>query len=134
MQPFLFYARISFFNLLDDVPAVIFTPGKRIGDIGAAIEDYSLKCGFSIVKNFTGHGIGYSLHEPPLVPHFGEWGSGEILKEGLVLAIEPILNEGSGEVIKSDDGWTVFTKDGLLSAQFEHSVAITEKGPIILTV
>ena len=111
----------------------ILAPGKRIGDIGAAIEDYSLKCGFSVVKNFTGHGIGYSLHEPPLVPHCGEWGSGEILKEGLVLAIEPILNEGSGEVAKSDDGWTVFTKDGLLSAQFEHSVAITENGPIILT-
>lgn len=108
-------------------------PGKKIGDIGAAIQVVAEKAGYSVVRDFTGHGVGFAVHELPNVPHYGRRGSGLTLKEGMVLAIEPMLNEGKHHVIILDDGWTAVTADGKLSAQFEHTVAVTADGPWILT-
>ncbi len=108
-------------------------PGKYIGDIGFAVETCVHSLGYSVVKNFTGHGVGFSLHEPPIVPCYGEKGKGHQLREGMVMTVEPIVNEGSAELIVQNDGWTSVTSDGRLSAQFEHSIAITEDGPVILT-
>lgn len=108
-------------------------PGKRFGDIGAAVQKYVESCGFSIVRCFTGHGVGFAVHELPSVPHFGARGKGRLIVEGMVLALEPAVNEGSGEAVILEDGWTAVTGDGRLSAQFEHTVAVTKDGPVILT-
>jgi methionyl aminopeptidase len=108
-------------------------PGGRLFDISHAIQNYVESEGFSVVRDFVGHGIGKNLHEDPQVPNYGTAGKGIRLKAGMVLAIEPMVNQGSYEVQVLDDGWTVVTRDGGLSAHFEHSVAITEKGPGILT-
>jgi methionyl aminopeptidase len=107
--------------------------GNRLGDISAAVQQRVEAAGFSIVRDFVGHGIGRSLHEDPQIPNYGVRGRGIELKAGMVLAIEPMVNEGSYEVQILPDGWTVVTKDGKLSAHFEHSVAVTENGPDILS-
>jgi len=107
--------------------------GNRLGDISAAVQEHVEAAGFSVVRDFVGHGIGKSLHEDPQIPNFGMRGKGIELKPGMVLAIEPMVNEGTYRVEVLDDGWTAVTADGKLSAHFEHSVAITEDGPIILS-
>ncbi len=108
-------------------------PGRHMGDIGSAIQRYVESSGYSIVRDFSGHGVGFSVHELPAVPHFGKERSGMELQEGMVLAVEPIVNEGGREVISLEDGWTVATADGKLSAQFENTIAITGRGPVVLT-
>jgi methionyl aminopeptidase len=107
--------------------------GGRVGDIGAAVQGSAEAAGFSVVRDFVGHGIGRKLHEPPQVPNFGAAGTGAWLRPGLVLAIEPMVNAGSPGVRTLDDGWTAVTEDGRLSAHFEHTVAVTEEGPEVLT-
>lgn len=107
--------------------------GGRIGDIGAAISRYCEARGFSVVKEYTGHGIGAHLHEDPSVPNYGKPGRGTRLLPGMTLAIEPMINLGSAGIKLMQDGWTVKTADGKLSAHFEHTVAITTDGPKILT-
>ena len=107
--------------------------GNRIGDISAAIQGHVEGAGFSVVRDLVGHGIGKSLHEDPQVPNYGTSGRGVELKPGMVFAIEPMVNEGTYRVDILRDGWTVVTADGKLSAHFEHSVAITENGPVILS-
>jgi methionyl aminopeptidase len=108
-------------------------PGGRLGDIGAAVQRSAEASGFSVVREFVGHGIGRKLHEPPQVPNFGEPGTGAWMRPGLVLAIEPMVNAGLPGVRTLADGWTAVTEDGRLSAHFEHTVAVTEAGPEILT-
>lgn len=108
--------------------------GNRIGDIGYAIQRFVEKHRFSVVREFVGHGVGFDLHEPPNVPHFGQKGTGLVLKEGMVIAIEPMINMGTWRSKPLADGWTVVTMDGKWSAQFEHTIAITADGPRILTV
>lgn len=108
--------------------------GAHLGDIGAITQKHIEERGFSVVRNFVGHGIGRNFHEDPQVPYYGQAGTGLLLKEGMVLTIEPMINEGTSEVKILKDGWTAVTKDGLLSAQFEHTVAITNNGPDILTL
>lgn len=110
-----------------------FQEGNRIGDIGAAVEAVANENGYGVVKDFVGHGVGRRMHEEPQVPNFGNAGTGPRLKQGLVLAIEPMFNLGTGQVKILDDGWTVITQDGKHSAHFEHSIALTENGPEILT-
>ena len=107
--------------------------GNRLGDIGFAVQSHCEKAGFSVVYDFVGHGIGRALHEEPQVPNYGKKGTGMRLVSGMVLAIEPMVNAGGSEVKVLDDQWTAVTKDGRLSAHFEHTVALTEKGPEILT-
>ncbi len=107
--------------------------GKRLGDVGAAIQRYVEAAGLSVVRDFAGHGIGRALHEEPQIPNFGEPGTGTQLREGMTLAIEPMVNAGGYEVMMDDDGWTVRTRDGQASAHFEHTVAVTANGPLILT-
>ncbi|MEM6705236.1 MAG: type I methionyl aminopeptidase [Acidobacteriota bacterium] len=107
-------------------------PGGRLGDIGHAVQSFVEPQGFSIVREFVGHGIGTSLHEAPNVPNFGNPGRGMKLKAGMVLAIEPMVNVGTRKVQVDADGWTARTQDGSLSAHFEYSVAITDSGPQIL--
>lgn len=107
--------------------------GNRLFDISYAVQSYVEENGFSVVRAFVGHGIGRELHEPPQVPNFGTPGKGVRLKAGMVLAIEPMINAGESEVVILDDGWTAVTKDGSLSAHFEHTVAITENGPYVLS-
>ena len=107
--------------------------GARLGDIGAAIAGVGESRGYAVVRDFTGHGIGRAMHEPPSVPNYGQRGRGPRLRSGMVLAIEPILNAGSAEVVVLDDGWTVVTADASLSAHVEHTVAITDDGPRVLT-
>jgi methionyl aminopeptidase len=108
-------------------------PGKRLGDIGWAVQSLVEAQGYSVVRQFVGHGIGRKMHEEPHVPNYGDAGRGTRLAAGLVVAIEPMVNMGSPEVVIEDDGWTAVTKDGSLSAHFEHSVAITENGPFVLS-
>jgi methionyl aminopeptidase len=108
--------------------------GNRVFDIGHAVQNYVEGFGFSVVREFVGHGIGRALHEDPQVPNYGPKGKGLQLKVGMVLAIEPMINAGSHEVKVLSDGWTAVTVDRSLSAHFEHTVAITPKGPEILTV
>jgi methionyl aminopeptidase len=108
-------------------------PGKHLSDISHAIQQHAEAQGYSVVRSFVGHGIGTALHEEPQVPNFGPPGRGPRLKAGMVLAIEPMVNIGDPDVEILDDGWTVVTADGQLSAHFEHTVAITENGPEILT-
>jgi methionyl aminopeptidase len=107
--------------------------GKRLGDLGSVVQRIAESAGFSVVRAFVGHGIGKKLHEEPPVPNYGEPDRGLRLKEGMVLAIEPMVNAGSHEVEIKEDGWTAVTKDGSLAAHFEHSVAITKNGPYILS-
>lgn len=108
-------------------------PGNRLGDISYAVQNFVESRGYSVVRDFVGHGIGKSLHEDPQIPNYGFPGKGVKLKAGMVLAIEPMINEKSYEVEVLGDNWTVVTCDGGLSAHFEHTVAITENGPEILT-
>jgi methionyl aminopeptidase len=108
--------------------------GNRLGDVSAAVQECVERAGFSVVRDFVGHGIGRSLHEEPQIPNYGVRGRGIELKPGMVLALEPMVNEGSYRVRVLPDGWTVVTEDGKLSAHFEHSVAITENGPDILSL
>ncbi|MCS5637012.1 MAG: type I methionyl aminopeptidase [Myxococcota bacterium] len=108
-------------------------PGKRLSDIGAAVQKRAEKDGYSVVRQFVGHGIGRQMHEPPQVPNYGSPGRGQRLQHGMVLAVEPMVNVGSEEVRILDDGWTAVTVDGELSAHFEHTVAITNEGPEVLT-
>jgi methionyl aminopeptidase len=107
--------------------------GKRLGDFGFTVQRAVESAGYSVVKAFVGHGIGKKLHEEPPVPNYGEPDRGVRLKEGMVLAIEPMVNAGSDEVEIKEDGWTAVTRDGSLAAHFEHSVAITKNGPYILS-
>lgn len=107
--------------------------GNRLGDISHAIQNHAEKNGFSVVRDYVGHGIGREMHEPPQIPNFGLPGRGPLLKAGMTLAIEPMLNAGSFEVKILADGWTVVTKDGRLSAHYENTIAITEDGPLILS-
>ncbi|MCB1197577.1 MAG: type I methionyl aminopeptidase [Deltaproteobacteria bacterium] len=109
-------------------------PGGHLYDIGAAVSEHAEKHGYSVVRDFVGHGIGRDLHEEPQVPNYGTKGTGIKLQEGMVLAIEPMINGGTHAVKILEDGWTVVTKDGMLSAHFEHSIAITGDGPVILSV
>lgn len=107
--------------------------GNRLGDVSHAVEDCAVRQGYSVVRDYVGHGIGRLMHEDPAIPNFGPPGKGPRLDVGMVLAIEPMVNIGSHEVRVLDDGWTVVTRDGSLSAHFEHTVAITDQGPQILT-
>ena len=107
--------------------------GGRIGDIGSTIQRYCEERGFSVVREFTGHGVGKQMHEDPSVPNFGTPGRGVRLLPGMTIAIEPMINQGSAGIRQLPDGWTIKTKDGSLSAHFEHTVAITSDGPVILT-
>jgi methionyl aminopeptidase len=109
------------------------TPDHRLQDIGAAIQDHAAANGYSIVRELVGHGIGQAMHEAPQVPNYGQPGRGLRLRPGLVIAIEPMLNQGGPGVSTLADGWTIVTDDRSLSAHFEHSVAITEDGPVVLT-
>jgi methionyl aminopeptidase len=109
-------------------------PGGTMGDIGAAIQEYAEAHGFSVVRDFVGHGISHVFHTPPQVPHFGVRGKGRKLRPGMVFTIEPMINEGTYEHLLLADGWTAITKDRKLSAQFEHTIAITEDGVEILTL
>lgn len=106
---------------------------KRVGDIGHAIQQHVENAGFSIVRDLVGHGVGFKPHEDPQVPNYGKAGKGIVLKEGMVLALEPMVNMGKYQVFFAQDKWTVKTEDGSPSAHFEHSVAITKNGPIILS-
>ena len=108
-------------------------PGGRLGDIGWAVQSLCEAEGYGVVREFVGHGIGKSMHEDPQVPNIGNAGKGPRLKPGMVLAIEPMINAGSAEVKVLEDGWTAITVDGSVSAHFEHTVAITKTGPVILT-
>lgn len=108
-------------------------PGNRLQDIGWAVQSHVEPMGYSVVRTFVGHGIGRAMHEDPPVPNYGSPGKGLRLKPGLVLAIEPMVNAGTHEVEVLADGWTAVTKDRKLSAHFEHSVAITEDGPVVLS-
>ena len=107
--------------------------GNRIGDIGHAVESFVISNGFSVVKEYTGHGVGAELHEDPSIPNFGREGRGARLYPGMTLAIEPMVNAGTDKIRVRKDGWTVVTADGKLSAHYENSIAITESDPIILT-
>ncbi|PCG13987.1 MULTISPECIES: type I methionyl aminopeptidase [Sphingomonas] len=109
-------------------------PGARLGDIGFAIERHAKKHGYSVVRDYCGHGIGREMHEEPQVLHFGRAGTGVELREGMTFTIEPMLNQGTRRVMGEDDGWTVVTADGKLSAQFEHTVAVTARGVEVLTL
>ncbi len=109
-------------------------PGARLGDIGWAIERHAKRHGYSVVHDYCGHGIGREMHEEPQIMHFGKPGTGLLLRPGMVFTIEPMINRGRRGVRTEADGWTVVTKDGSLSAQFEHTVAVTESGVSVLTL
>lgn len=108
-------------------------PGNRVSDVGDAVQKHAEAHGFSVVRDFVGHGIGEQMHEPPQVPNLGPPGRGLLLQPGLVLAIEPMVCEGTWKVVVLDDGWTVVTRDRKLACHFEHSVAVTENGPWVLS-
>jgi methionyl aminopeptidase len=108
-------------------------PGNRVGDISAAVQRATEDAGFSVVRSLVGHGVGRSMHEEPQIPNFGLPGRGPLLREGMTLAIEPMINAGRPEIVLADDEWSISTADGSLSAHFEHTVAITADGPRILT-
>lgn len=109
-------------------------PGATLGDVGAAVQEVVEAGGFSVVRDFVGHGIGTKLHEDPQVPNFGQRGQGQRLRPGMVIAIEPMVNAGGPDVHVLSDGWTAVTQDGSLSAHFEHTVAVTAEGAEILTL
>ena len=119
----------SFFEAMKQAKA-----GNRIGDLGSAVENFVISNGFSVVRDFVGHGVGADLHEEPEIPNFGRAGRGARLYSGMTLAIEPMVNAGGHEVRVQKDGWTVTTLDGKLSAHYENSIAITDGDPILLTV
>ena len=123
--------RVTDESLYKAVAAV--KPGGRVSDIGHAVQRHVEAYGFSVVREFVGHGIGQKMHEEPQVPNYGEQGRGPRLAEGMVLAIEPMVNAGKPAVKVLADGWTAVTRDGSLSAHFEHTVAVTADGPWILT-
>ena len=108
--------------------------GKYIGDIGYAVQTHAEKNNFSVVRELVGHGIGKSLHEEPQIPNYGSMNTGPEIKVGMCMAIEPMLNQGSDKIVTKEDGWTICTSDGKLSAHFEHTVTVTDKGVKILTV
>jgi methionyl aminopeptidase len=124
--------RVTYEALWKGIRAV--RPGATLGDIGHAIERHAKRSGYSIVREYCGHGIGREMHEPPQVLHFGRPGTGLALREGMVFTIEPMINEGRRAVRTEADGWTVVTADGKLSAQFEHTVAVTRDGVQVLTL
>ena len=107
--------------------------GNFVGDIGFAVQKHAEKNGFSVVRELVGHGIGTQLHEEPQIPNFGNQKQGYQLKNGMCIAIEPMINAGRKEVYTGDDGWTIYTADGQVSAHFEHTIAITNNGPVILS-
>mgnify|MGYP000250468652 CR=1 FL=1 len=109
-------------------------PGATLGDISAAIQNYAESRGYSVVREYTGHGIGREMHEEPQIPNFGLRGTGPVLKKGMTLALEPMVNIGDWRTRLGDDFWTVLTADGSLSAHFEHTIAITEAEPEVLTI
>ncbi len=109
-------------------------PGNHLGDIGHAVQACAEAAGFSVVREYVGHGVGRAMHEEPQIPNYGEPGRGLKLRPGMVIAIEPMVNVGDWRTKRHDDGWTVSTVDGGLSAHFEHTIAITDGGPIVLTV
>lgn len=109
-------------------------PGKHLGDIGAAVQEHAERHGYGVVRELVGHGVGRAMHEDPQVPNYGEWGTGLELRPGLVLALEPMITQASPKVRVLRDGWTVVTADGKLAAHFEHTIAVTEGGPRILTL
>jgi len=109
-------------------------PGARLGDVGHAIERHARRNGYSVVREYCGHGIGREMHEEPQVLHWGKPKTGLVLREGMVFTIEPMINQGRAAVHTEDDGWTVVTRDGQLSAQFEHTVAVTQSGVQVLTL
>ena len=119
-------------SLMKGIAAV--KDGNRIGDIGAAVQTHAEAAGYTLVREFVGHGIGRALHEEPPVPNYGKPGTGARLKTGMTIAIEPMVNMGGPEVATLGDGWTAVTKDGKLSAHFEHTVAVTDTGFEILTL
>jgi methionyl aminopeptidase len=127
-------------RLMDDTDASLYAgieaakPGNRIGDIGAAVSGYAIPRGYGVVRQFVGHGVGRYLHEDPQVPNYGEAGKGVLLRPGMCICIEPMLNLGTEDTTILGDDWTVVTSDGSLSAHFEHTLAITEDGPKILTM
>ena len=118
-------------SLYEGIKAAV--AGGRIGDIGSTIQRYCEERGFSVVREFTGHGVGKQMHEDPSVPNFGTPGRGVRLLPGMTIAIEPMINMGGAGIRQLPDGWTIKTKDGSLSAHFEHTIAITSNGPVILT-
>jgi methionyl aminopeptidase len=120
------------YKCLEEGVAVAYA-GNHFGDIGAAIQDLADEYGYGVVREFCGHGIGRGFHEDPMVLHYRTGSRGQKITEGMVFTIEPMINEGSPDVFVADDGWTVFTRDGKLSAQFEHTVAMTRNGPEVLT-
>ena len=120
--------RESFFRAMEVALA-----GNRVGDIGSAVDSHVRAAGFSVVREFVGHGIGSALHEEPDVPNYGTPGRGARLYPGMTIAVEPMVNAGAPEVRVLPDGWTVVTKDGSLSAHYENTIAITDNGPMILT-
>jgi methionyl aminopeptidase len=109
-------------------------PGRRLGDISNAVQTVTEAAGFSVVRSLVGHGVGRSMHEDPQIPNFGEAGTGRELAAGMTFAIEPMINAGGPDIVVHDDGWSISTKDGSLSAHFEHTVAITTDGPRVLTL
>jgi methionyl aminopeptidase len=108
-------------------------PGRRLGDVSHAVQEVVEGAGFSVVRSLVGHGVGKEMHEDPQIPNYGDPGRGPRLEEGMVFAIEPMVNAGGHDVFVADDGWAIHTGDGSLSAHFEHSVAITRRGPRVLT-
>lgn len=108
--------------------------GNKIGDIASTVQKYCEERGFTVVREYTGHGVGKALHEDPSVPNYGTAGRGVRLLPGMTIAIEPMINQGTAAIRQLPDGWTVKTRDGKLSAHFEHTVAITKNGPVIMTV
>ncbi len=127
-QRLLEHTRESFFCAMKVALA-----GNRVGDIGSAVDTHIRAAGFSVVREFVGHGIGAALHEEPDIPNYGTPGRGARLYPGMVIAVEPMVNAGAPEVRVLSDGWTVVTKDGSLSAHYENTIAITDNGPMILT-
>jgi methionyl aminopeptidase len=109
-------------------------PGARMGDVGFAIQRHAERNGYTVVREYCGHGIGREMHEPPQVLHWGKRQTGLVLREGMTFTIEPMLNQGKESVLTEADGWTVVTRDGMLSAQFEHTVAVTRDGVRVLTL
>jgi len=107
--------------------------GRRLGDVSHAVQEVVEAAGFSVVRSLVGHGVGRTMHEDPQIPNFGDPGRGPRLEEGMVFAIEPMVNAGDHDVYVADDGWSIFTSDGSLSAHFEHTVAVTNDGPKVLT-
>ncbi len=124
--------QVSYEAMWQGIKAV--RPGARLGDVGHAIERHARRHGYSVVREYCGHGIGREMHEPPQVLHWGKPQTGLELREGMVFTIEPMINQGRHAVRTEEDGWTVVTRDGQLSAQFEHTVAVTRAGVQILTL